>query len=196
MMKKCLLVMISCLSLTGCLPAAFVAGATASGTVVSDGRDMKTQFNDTTMGHSVRQALYLNKHIKKDALISVSAFNGTVLLTGRARSEELRELATTITESVANVRRVHNEIVVANKTTFKEAANDTWLTTKIKSSLLAERGLNSALIKVVTNNRTAYLLGLLSRDQGDVAANVTRRVPGVKKVVKLFEYTHERKPLL
>jgi osmotically-inducible protein OsmY len=195
-MKKLLFVSISCLSLTACLPVAFVAGAAASGAVVTDGRNMKTQFDDKSIAHSVRTALHLNKHLHRDTLISVSTFNRVVLLTGRAPTEELRELATTITHSVAQVRRVHNEIVIGDKSSFKEAASDTWLTTKIKSSLLAERGLNSAQIKVVTDNNTAYLLGLVSRDQGDLATNVTRHVPGVEKVVKLFEYTTDRKPLL
>jgi len=195
-MKKLLLIPLCCLSLTACVPTAFVAGAAATGTVVTDGRDIHTQIDDKTIAHNVRSALKLNKHIKKDTSISVTVFNRVVLLTGRARNEELRELATRIAQSVAKVRRVHNEIIIAEKFTFTDTASDTWLTTKIKSSLLAERGLNSALIKVVTDNSTAYLLGLLSREQAELATNVTRHVPGVVKVVKLFEYTTEHKSLL
>ncbi len=195
-MKRLFVVLVCCLSLTACLPAAFVAGAAASGAVVTDGRDMKTQLNDKTIAHHVRTALHLNKHLDKDTIISVSTFNRVVLLTGRAPNAELRELASKIAYSVKKVKRVHNEIIIGDNTSFKEAAQDTWLTTKIKSSLLAERGLNSAQIKVVTDNSTAYLMGLVSRDQADLATNVTRHVPGVDKVVKLFEYTSERKPLL
>ncbi|MBX9587071.1 MAG: BON domain-containing protein [Gammaproteobacteria bacterium] len=195
-MKKLFVILVCCLSLTACLPAAFVAGAAASGAVVTDGRDMKTQLQDKTIAHRVRTALHLNKHLDKSTIISVSTFNRVVLLTGRAPNEELHELASKIAHSVKNVKRVHNEIVIGDNTSFKEAAQDTWLTTKIKSSLLAERGLNSAQIKVVTDNSTAYLMGLVSRDQADLATNVTRHVPGVDKVVKLFEYTSERKPLL
>ena len=194
-MKKSLFVLASCLSLTACVPAAFVAGAAATGTVVTDGRDVHTQVDDQAIAHHVRTALTLNKHVKNNSTISVSSFNRIVLLTGRAHDEEIRELATTITRSVAKVRRVHNEIIIAHKSTFKDTASDTWLTTKIKSSLLAERGLKSAQIKVVTDNSTAYLMGLVSREQADLATNVTRHVPGVEKVVKLFEYTAEHKSL-
>lgn len=195
-MKKLIPALVCCLSLTACVPAAFVAGAAATGTVVTDGRDMQTQFEDKTMAHRVRRALHLNKHIEEGTHISVNTFNHTVLLTGRALDEELKEKAGNIAQSVSNVRRVHNEIVIAHKSTFHEAATDTWLTTKIKSSLLAERGLNSAQIKVVTDHNTAYLMGLVTREQADLATNVTRHVPGVAKVVKLFEYTAEHKPLL
>lgn len=193
-MKKSLFILASCLTLTACVPAAFMAGAAATGTVVTDGRDVKTQVDDQAIAHHVRTALNLNKHIKNNSSISVSTFNHIVLLTGTARDEEIRELATTITRSVAKVRRVHNEIIISDKSSFKDAASDTWLTTKIKSSLLAERGLKSAQIKVVTDNSTAYLMGLVSREQGELATNVTRHVPGIVKVVKLFEYTSEPKP--
>ncbi len=195
-MKKLFTILVCCLSLTACLPTAFVAGAAASGAVVTDGRDMKTQLDDKTIAHRVRTALHLNKHIDEDTIISVSTFNRVVLLTGTAPNTELRELASKLAYSVKKVKRVHNEIVIGDNSSFKDAASDTWLTTKIKSSLLAERGLNSAQIKVVTNNSVAYLLGLVSRDQADLATNVARHVPGVVKVVKLFEYTSERKPLL
>lgn len=195
-MKKLFIVSVCCLSLSACLPAAFVAGAAASGAVVTDGRDMKTQLEDKTMAHRVRTALHLNKHLDQDTSISVSTFNRVVLLTGTAPTQELKELASKITYSVKKVKRVHNEVVIGDNSSIKDAAHDAWLTTKIKSSLLAERGLNSAQIKVVTDNNTAYLMGLVSREQADLATNVTRHVPGIVKVVKLFEYTAERKPLI
>ncbi len=195
-MKKLFIISVCCLSLSACLPAAFVAGAAASGAVVTDGRDMKTQLEDKTMAHRVRTALHLNKHLDQETSISVSTFNRVVLLTGTAPTQELKELASKITYSVKKVKRVHNEVVIGDNSTIKDAAHDAWLTTKIKSSLLAERGLNSAQIKVVTDNNTAYLMGLVSREQADLATNVTRHVPGIVKVVKLFEYTAERKPLI
>ncbi len=195
-MKKLIPLLVSSLFLTSCLPAAFVAGAAASGTVVTDGRNMQTQFEDKTMAHRVRTALHLNKHLNEETHIAVTTFNGAVLLTGQARNSELKQLATNITESVSKVRRVHNEIVIAKSSTMRDAAKDTWLTTKIKSSLLAEKGLKSAQIKVVTDHKTAYLMGLVTREQADLATNVTRHVPGIAKVVKLFEYTTEQKSLL
>lgn len=188
-MKKFSLMLIACLSLSACVSSNFVSDAANTGKSVTDERDFHTQVDDKTITYHVHQALNLNKRVKKGSNISVSSFNRVVLLTGTARNSDIKHLASSIASSVSKVRRVHNEIKVAPNSSFKDAANDTWLTTKIKSSLIAERGLHSAKIKVVTENRTAYLLGLVTRDQGNLATNVTRHVPGVKKVVKLFEYT-------
>ena len=55
--------------------------------------------------------------------------------------------------------------------------------------LLTTAHLRTTQIKVVTEDSTVYLLGLVKKPQAAQAASVTRQVSGVKKVVKLFEYT-------
>ena len=67
-------------------------------------------------------------------------------------------------------------------------ANDSWITTKVKAVLAAASGLNSSTLKVVTENKVVYLMGLTTRSQGKLAAEEARTVAGVEKVVKLFEY--------
>ena len=54
--------------------------------------------------------------------------------------------------------------------------------------LLTKEGVPSVHIKVITENGVVYLMGILKPAQGKQAARVARRVSGVKKVVKLFEY--------
>ena len=66
--------------------------------------------------------------------------------------------------------------------------NDSWITTKVKTAMLREKGLKSSHIKVVTEGATVYLRGRVSRDQADLATSVARRVGGVRMVVKIFEY--------
>ena len=48
--------------------------------------------------------------------------------------------------------------------------------------------MDANLIKVVVENSVIYLMGVLSRQQGDAAAEVARSIFGVQKVVKVFEY--------
>jgi osmotically-inducible protein OsmY len=67
-------------------------------------------------------------------------------------------------------------------------SGDAWVTSKVKSQLLASdhvRGLN---IKVVTENGVTYLLGLVTRLEADEATEITRNVGGVTQMVRLFEY--------
>ncbi|WP_264770091.1 BON domain-containing protein, partial [Coxiella burnetii] len=46
----------------------------------------------------------------------------------------------------------------------------------------------SSNLKVVTENKIVYLMGIVSPRQAAMAAEVARRISGVQKVVKLFEY--------
>ena len=54
--------------------------------------------------------------------------------------------------------------------------------------MLGKPGLHSTQIKVVTNNKVVYLMGFTSHRQADLAVDTARRVTGVVKVVKVFEY--------
>ena len=68
-------------------------------------------------------------------------------------------------------------------------SNDTWLTSKVKSRLVARRDIRGGRIKVVTENSVVYLMGLMTREHADNAVSVAQQVFGVQKIVKVFEYT-------
>ncbi|MEH6651503.1 MAG: BON domain-containing protein [Motiliproteus sp.] len=120
--------------------------------------------------------------------ISVTSFNGIVLLTGQVATAQDRALAGQVTNKVRKVRKLHNELTVAGPTSAVIRTNDSWLTTKVKSKMLAERELQSMRIKIVTENGTVYLLGLVTDDQARRAVDITRQTAGIQKVVKMFEY--------
>ncbi|WHI48298.1 BON domain-containing protein [Microbulbifer sp. ZKSA004] len=120
--------------------------------------------------------------------ININSFNGVVLLTGQVPSQELRLLAGRTAEQVQNVRQVYNEIQVRGKVTLLASTSDTWLTTKVKSNLFANKEVDSGRIKIVTENGVVYLMGLLTPAEAERAAEVTRSVGGVQKVVKAVEY--------
>jgi len=123
-----------------------------------------------------------------DAHISVTSYNGVVLLTGQVSSKDLRREASQIISDITKVRQVHNELQVQGTTSFLARTNDTWLTTKVKTRLLANEDINGRRIKVVTESGVVYLMGLLSRVEAEQAAEVVRTTGGVQKVVTAIEY--------
>lgn len=123
-----------------------------------------------------------------DANISVTSFDGIVLLTGQVPSADLIPIASAQVEPLRNVRKVHNELTVAGETSLLSRTNDTWLTTKVKSALSASESSDATRIKVVTENGVVYLMGLLTRTEADAAVETTRGIQGVQKIVKVFEY--------
>ena len=100
----------------------------------------------------------------------------------------LRTHIINIARHIDNVRRVHNEIRVANLTGFSSRTNDSWITSKVKTQMLATKGFKSSQIKVTTEAGTVYIMGLVTKKAGNQAAEIARNVSGVKRVVKLFEY--------
>ena len=120
--------------------------------------------------------------------INVISYNSVVLLTGEAPSETLRSEAINIAQKNVKIKRVYNAIKVMQPTTLKSRNNDTFITSKVKFKLLGKREINGLRIKVVTENAHVFLMGLVPREQGDIAATMASKVSGVKRVVKVFEY--------
>jgi osmotically-inducible protein OsmY len=57
--------------------------------------------------------------------------------------------------------------------------------------MLTTKGLDANRIKVVTENDTVYLMGLVTKHEGSLASNIASKIDGVQRVVILFEYVDE-----
>lgn len=174
--------------LTGCVPAALVAGAAVGGVVVYDRRSLRESFVDREITRRSLYALRNTKALAGKSHLSVAADNRVVLLTGQAQTPELKALAKQVVSSVPNIKKIYNEIQVSGNNSFMDRTNDSWITTKVKTAMLREKGLKSSDIKVVTESGVVYLMGTVTRSQVDLATRVVRRVGGVKMVVKIFQY--------
>jgi len=126
----------------------------------------------------------------KASNVSVTSYNGVVLLTGQAPSESARSEAEQIVSQVRKVRKIHNEIKISGISSAIARTNDTWLTTKVKAQLLTDESVDGARIKVVTDSSTVYLMGLVNTQEADTAVSIVRGIPGVEKIVKVFEYVN------
>lgn len=124
----------------------------------------------------------------KGSRVKVVSFNGTVLLIGQVHSQELKRTAEEVVEKIDQVQEVYNEITIGNQASLLEQSNDTWLTTKIKTSLIQSDVVHADRIKINTEKGTVYLLGLVTPKQAQEAVNITRDTRGVQKIVKVFEY--------
>lgn len=121
--------------------------------------------------------------------VTVVCFNGIVLITGQVESEELRSTATEAISSVKKIRLVRNEMQVEGTATFISRTNDNYLWSKVKTKLSTTENVNGRRVKIVVENGVVYLLGVVSPDEGERAAVAASTVGGVRKVVKVFEYS-------
>ena len=119
----------------------------------------------------------------------MTSYNGVILLAGQTPRAELKSTAEQAARTVQGVRKVHNELQVQQPTSLLARSNDSLLTTKIKTQMLADSGVPGSRIKVITENGIVYLLGVVSRQEANAASNVVQSTSGVQKVIKLFQYT-------
>mgnify|MGYP000991274368 FL=1 len=188
-LKKLVLVLGSAMLLQGCVAAAIGGAAVAGATkVATDPRSMGTQLDDETLESRVNSAIKKDQQIKSEARISVTAYSGRVLLTGQVPNENLREVASSLAKGVQNVNDVYNEVRVGPKVDFAQISKDSWITSQIKSKMLVDSKVKTSDVKVVTENNEVFLMGNVTQDQGNAAAEIARNVAGVTKVVKVFNY--------
>lgn len=126
--------------------------------------------------------------LDRNSHVVVISYNGVVLLAGQTPRADLKNKAEQAAKEVQKVKTVHNELQILQPSSLAARSNDTWLTTKIKSQMLADANVPSTRIKVLTENGIVYMLGLVTKREGDLATQVVQGVDGVQKIVRLFEY--------
>jgi len=175
--------LIVCL-LTGCL-AAVVAGA--GGLMVYDRRSVRMMEKDVRIFHVIHTAIATDPDFR-DSRVKVSVYQRSVLLVGQVKRTSLRSLAAEVAQTTPNVRRVYNKLTVATPIGFEQRGQDTWITSQVRSMMLAKKDLDSGSIQVTTEQGIVYLLGVVTPEQSELAVDVARKVKGVQRVVKMFQY--------
>lgn len=177
-------------SLGGC--AAVVVGGVIAGTtmVATDRRTSGSQLNDE--GIEIRANNRLKEKFGERGNFSVTSYNGRVLLTGEVGGNADKLAAEQLVFQIENVKLVVNELAIAGSTsTLQERGNDTYITSKVKASLIEAKDVTSTAFKVVTERGVVYLLGRVSQREADRGTDIARSVTGVVKVVRSFEIISE-----
>lgn len=188
-MKTKLLILVPLLFAASCSP--FLAGTRSEQGITEDvtQRAIGTRITDESIESRIRTNLAAQEAILDAANIDVTAHKGVVLLVGQVPSPEMKQRAVEIaSEASSQIRRIHDELEVTGNTGFLARADDVLISTRVRTLLLTGDIDVDSDIRVVTENGTVYLMGVLSREQGDEVAALISDVSGVTRVVKVFEY--------
>ena len=154
-------------------------------------RTTGTVLNDQKLEFDVISSIRSNPNFSEDDHIKVEVHQGVVLLAGETVSEANRALATELAEESRLTERVVNDRKVGERAGFGGKLDNSGLTTKVNSKLLTKNpvaGNDVSRIKVVSSQTTVYLMGMVTREEGDAVAEVVRNIRGVERVVKIFDY--------
>lgn len=173
--------------LQGCAAAAVVA-VVGGASVASDNRTLGKQIDDQRIELVAHNQLAKMPEVSEHTNIQVISVNGSVLAVGQSPSTQLRDVVMKTLSNINGVVTVHNQIRIGNTISATTKSNDLWLTSKVKTALVANKQVSATDVKVVTENGEVFLMGLLNKNQADTAVNVARNISGVSRVYKMFEY--------
>lgn len=188
-MRTSLLLFVTALALLlqACVPLV-ATGIGATVMMVDDRRSTGVYVEDENIEWKARGRLIERF---KDVHVNVTSFNLTVLLTGEVPSEQVKQEIGEAIRAIASVKNVNNELIVGGNTALTARANDSFITTNVKTRFINNGKFSINHVKVVTESGTAYLIGIVTRDEGDAAAELARTTSGVSRVVKVFEYIEQ-----
>lgn len=172
-------------SLQGCFP--MVAAGVGSGALMAaDRRTAGTYIEDE--GIEDKATSQISAKYKDAAHVNVTSFNRHVLITGEAPNEETKTDIARIVAGVQNVKAVSNELVVSGVSTLSSRSGDSIITADVKLRFINNKVFEPDQVKVVTENGSVFLMGLVYHKEADAAAEIASTTRGVLRVVKVFEY--------
>ena len=176
-------------ALQGCV--AVVATTAAGGVLVAeDRRTNAAMLEDESMELKTQSRISEKFDQYRDTIhTNITSYNRNVLITGEVPSEEVKAGIEKLVKDAQNVRNVTDELVIAAPTSFGSRSNDTLITSKVKTRFIEARKFQPNWVKVVTENKVVYLLGVVNHKEAADAADIAATTSGVEKVVKVFEYT-------
>lgn len=172
-------------TLQGCVPM-IAAGVGTGALMAADRRTAGAYVEDG--GIEVRIFNQVYQDYQNSVHVNVTSFNRHVLLTGEVPDEAAKAGIMKIIADVPNVKAVSNELAVAPNTDIGSRTNDSLITGNVKLRFINNKTFQSDHVKVVTENGTVYLLGLVYHKEADAAADIAATTGGVQRVVKVFEY--------
>ena len=185
-MMRCLVILLTMFSLSGCA-GLFIAGAATTANIVTDTRTTKEIWQDNNIEFEIA-ALGNKAPFKGQVRVVASSYNGTVVLMCQAPTQVLVNDLESKARDVEGVKNVHNQIKLKKPLSVTEISNDSWITTKVKSALLTDSGLNGVKVKVITEDSEVFLFGYVTAEQANRATDIARNISGVKQVIKGFQY--------
>ncbi len=174
-------VILSILSVAGCVPVLIGAGAVGGYKVGTDERSVGQMWDDATITAKVNGAL-LRDPLVKARKIDVDTTQQVVTLTGVVAKKEEADRAVEIAGKVTHVKEVKNYLLVGEKT-IGESFDDKMIGGKIKAKLMQAKDIHALNIDVDVNKRIVTLTGIVeNQKQKDIAIKIARKTLGVVDV--------------
>ena len=189
LIRTAILALAAATVLPACAPI-LVGGAMVGGALASvDRRTAGTQVEDQSI--ELKSVARVREITTELSHVNATSYNRIVLLTGEVPDAATRSAVEQAISRIEGVRSVVNELAVMGKTTLTARSNDAVLSARVKAGFIDAKDLQANAVKVTTERGVVHLMGRVTEREAARAVEVARSVPGVQKVVRVFEILTE-----
>ncbi|HBZ19234.1 MAG TPA: hypothetical protein DEO41_07530 [Betaproteobacteria bacterium] len=173
-------------ALHGCLGPAVVSAGIGAAMMSEDPRTAGTIVDDRIIVSKLSSRI--KDKYPTQAKVHVTTYNNVVLLTGQVASEAIKDDLQLMILETQSVRDFKDETTVGEFSSFKDFGKDGAIKTQVVSLLTRSKDVRIVRVNTTVELGTVYLMGLVTRDEGETAAQIAASVKGASKIVKIFEY--------
>lgn len=171
--------------LTGCLSSIWTGA-----TLIYGRHNIYHTLSDYELLATANRVLFYKKSSFEcdSCYMDVAVLNGDILLVGYLPTEALCQEAYKRISAIEGYRRIINKL--STKSAIVDPVKDSWITTKIRSQIIADSDIDPQQFKVVTMGGIVYLMGDVIPSQAGKVIAIAKETEGVISVVTLFKYYH------
>jgi len=178
-----------CTALAGCVPLLVGGAAMGGGMVAADRRTTGIQFEDESIELKAASRV---RDLATLGHVNVTSYNRVVLITGEVPGAAEKAAVEQAVTKIENVRSVINELGIGQNSSVGSRTTDTFITTKVKATLVDAKDVHANAYKVVVERAIVYLMGRVTEREAARGTELARSVSGVQKVVRAFEILSEQ----
>jgi osmotically-inducible protein OsmY len=185
MKKNTTLLLITLLiSLTGC--GTFLTSPNPNDTLGKRtlGRSIDDKRIETQTSINIKNSLPNFKHSN----IRINSYNGIVLLIGQAPDEPFIYMSSQIAKQIQHAHTIENQLTTNEVSTLSDKISNMICQFKAKRSLIESNRINYRRIKIMCEQQSVFLMGIVTRSEASFIVERIRNIDGVKRIIKVFEY--------
>ena len=188
-----LFLVLSAFALSSCSFAGLATGVGATaGVAASQEGGIKRAASDLRIQALINEA-WFNYNVDAFRKLDMTVNQGRVLLTGVVQDPEHRVEAVRLAWQPKGVEQVINEIRVAESSGIVGFARDSWISTRLRTSITFDREIQSINYTIDTVQGTIYLMGIAaSQAELNMVVEKARTIPDVKQVVSYVKIAGDK----
>jgi len=182
------------ISVSGCA-STLIGGAASVGLASVQERSIKDAAIDLKLELQIQKKLFKTNSDKLFANVGVTMLEQRVLLVGNVESQELRDLASTVSwETSPKIKDVLNELTVGEKPSLMSEAKDARISLSLSALLISDAKISDINFSHSISQQVIFLIGIAKdNEELDQVIHHARTIKGAKKVISHIILKNDKK---